>query len=104
MRISDWSSDVCSSDLSSFFRVGGSDSQLHDGIGREATALVLTRLEVAADLLAEVVEVPGVAVRVEALFDNRRGQQRDHAAVDHEDLAVDGIGMRGGEGLGREHG
>ena len=54
-------------------------------------------VEEAADLLVEVVEAPDRAGRVEALLDDRRRDQRDHAAVDDEDLAGDVLGGRRGE-------
>src|SRR5215212_8603409 len=69
------------------------DFQLHDGVGREPDRRVAV-LEVAADLLGQVVEVPGVAGGVEPPLDHRCGQERDHAAVDDEDLSGDPLGRR----------
>src|SRR6478752_6889363 len=65
--------------------------QLHDRVGGEADGGVAVG-EVAAALLVEVVGRPEVPRLVDALLDDRGGDDRHHAAVHHEDRARDALG------------
>src|SRR4051812_10854372 len=73
-----------------------SHRQLHDRVGGEALGRV-PAVEVAAELLVQVVQRPEVAGLVEPLLHHRRRDQGHHAAVHDEDLAGDVRRRRGGE-------
>src|SRR3546814_9899661 len=57
MRISDWSSDVCSSDLTSRFELGRDILERLDG--RDGPAASLNRLEAAGARVITVTIIPG---------------------------------------------
>src|SRR5690242_11497583 len=64
------------------------DADLHDRVGREAQRRV-PGLEVGAEGLVQLDQVEGVPGGVEALLEDGRGDQADHAAVHEEELAAD---------------
>src|SRR3546814_19608528 len=86
MRISDWSSDVCSSDLRVGVRQGG------DGGDATGYRRVLQRRQRLHVLLARL---PGLDAHVD-----QAGRQAAAAAVDHLDVFLDGVDEHAGPDLG----
>src|SRR3546814_20886732 len=80
MRISDWSSDVCSSDLAMFQEAA--DDRLHPDIVRHARH---ARPQAAYAAHDEVDLNPRIAGRIE-FFDDRRIDQRIHLRPDRKSV------------------
>src|SRR3546814_7182843 len=83
MRISDWSSDVCSSDLLTGFTIAGALDGLAKGdfTSRELTEAHLVAMERARGLNAFIVETPEKARAMADASDIRRKQGKDRKSV-----------------------
>src|SRR3546814_259240 len=120
MRISDWSSDVCSSDLKAFpeSRIPNSKSRIHMGIkcgivglpnvGKSTLFNALTKAGIAAANFPFCTIEPNVGVvpvpdpRLNALAEIVKPQRVLPTAVEFVDIARLVAGAASGEGLGNK--
>src|SRR3546814_14515184 len=66
MRISDWSSDVCSSDLAQFIAWRTAPGRKHHAIGVQYAAIAQCRVEAAVGALIDALNV-GIELQVDAV-------------------------------------
>src|SRR3546814_14563147 len=81
MRISDWSSDVCSSDLAQFIAWRTAPGRKHHAIGVQYAAIAQCRVEAAVGALIDALNV-GIELQVDAVPAQLVAQMGAHTCVE----------------------